>query len=1011
MRKPILTLALFAVAITSIGCGSAGAGGGGGATQDITVSLSPKTASVSGDATQVLTATILNPHNTGVTWTLSGSGCTGSACGTLGNYGGNNNQGWTATYTAPLTVPSPATVTVKATSVDDTSKSDTATITITAPVVIVSVTPKTPTVVLGATQQLTATIRGTTNTAATWSTLGPGTVSTGGLYSAPATLTTPATATVTATSQADGTKSDSATISIPAVTVSVTPQVSTVILGATQQFAATVGNATNTAVTWSLAGPGTLSSSGLYSAPGLLATPATASVKAVSQADPSKSMTITFNIPAVTVAVLPKTATVILGATQQFHATVTNAMNIFVTWTLTGPGSVSTSGLYTAPATLTTPASATVTATSVADPSKSDSSTITIPAVSVSVSPPNISLDGGQTQQYTATVTNATNQAVTWSVTGLGSINSQGLYSAPATVPSQTTVTITATSVADPTKSGSIIVTLIPISVTVSPATAMVAITGKKQFTADVEATSNTAVTWSVSGAGCSGSACGTISGTGHFVAPSAVPSPSTVTVKATSVADPTKYGTASVQIMPNGNFKLNGNYAMYFVGFDPTGKMFAMGGSVIADGAGNITEGVYDQNGLSVSYGPHTVSGGTYTIGGDNRGILAISSGDTFRFAISDAGDRGYFIEWDNTGGRGSGVFKKQTTTDFLQNKITGDYAYGFIGSGYTGERQGLVGRFTMDGAGNLTQGAFDSEKAIGGYGRVDSYTGSIVLNGSTGGTGYGRGTMTMVVPNAGTFHGIIYMVNASELFYLSADPISVSVPLVSGTILTQSPPPFMTSSLSGPAVFHATGLHASMGLNNIMIGQWVADPNTAMLTAEYASNDAGSSIPLGNFTATYSIAVNGCGNLIPSAGPAFVYYMVGPNKAFLLSDDANVMNGMVEPQTIPTGGFTNSSLSGDFFLGTIDRASPSVIDTTGVDSFDGAGNLTAMEDASEVGGNFSDLANTGTYNFTSSSTGRGTVTITGGNNGIVFYAVSPSKFYNFVLDTPDRIAENEQQ
>jgi uncharacterized protein YjdB len=999
---------MFAVAITAIGCGSAGAGGGGGQKQDITVSLSPKTVSVAGDATQLLTATILNPNNRGVTWTLSGSGCTGSACGTLGNYGGNNNQGWTATYTAPLTVPSPATVTVTATSVDDTSKSDTATITITAPVVTVSVTPKTPTVILGATQQLTATIRGTTNTAATWSTPGPGTVSTGGLYSAPATLTTPATATVTATSQADGTKSDSATISIPAVTVSVTPQVSTVILGATQQFAATVGNATNTAVTWSLAGPGTLSSSGLYSAPGLLATPATASVKAVSQADPSKSMTITFNIPAVTVAVLPKTATVILGATQQFYATVTNAMNISVTWTLTGPGSISTSGLYTAPASLTTPATATVKATSVADPSKSDSATVNIPAVAVSVNPSNVSLDGGDTQQFAATVTNATNQAVTWSVTGLGSVNSQGLYSAPALVPSQTTVTVTATSVADPTKSGSAVVTLIPISVAVSPATAMVAITGKKQFTADVEATSNTAVTWSVSGTGCSGTACGTISSNGHFVAPSAVPS-SFVTVKATSVADPTKYGTASVQIMPNGNFKLNGNYALYFQGFDPTGKMLASVGSIVADGAGNLTDGVYDQNGLSVTAGPHTMTG-TYTIGGDNRGILTKSTGEVFRFAINDTGDRGYFIGWDTSGVRGSGVFKKQTTTDFSLAKITGGYAYGFTGSSYTGERIGVAGRFTMDGAGNLTQGAFDSVMAVGGYSRVDSFTGSMVENGSTGGTGYGRGTMTMVIPNAGTFHGVFYMVNATELFYISADPISVSVPLLSGTMLTQAPPPFMTSSLNGPAVFHATGLHASMGLNNIIIGQWVADPSTATLTAEYAGNDSGSSIPLGNFTATYSIAVNGRGNFIPSTGSGFVYYMVGPNKAFIVSDDANVMTGMVEPQTIPAGGFTSSSMQGDYFLGTIDRASTPVIDASGVENLDGATAWTSMEDASLPGGNLSDESATGTYSITSSTTGRGMLSVPGGND-IVFYAVSPTKFYNFVLYVPDRIAANEQQ
>jgi hypothetical protein len=89
-------------------CG--GGGNGGPPQQDITVSVGPKTASVAGGQTQTIRATILNPSNTGVNWTLSGTGCTGTACGTLSNPGGNNNQGWTIDYTAPLTIPSPATV-------------------------------------------------------------------------------------------------------------------------------------------------------------------------------------------------------------------------------------------------------------------------------------------------------------------------------------------------------------------------------------------------------------------------------------------------------------------------------------------------------------------------------------------------------------------------------------------------------------------------------------------------------------------------------------------------------------------------------------------------------------------------------------------------------------------------------------------------------------------------------------------------------------------------------------
>lgn len=61
----------------------------------------------------------------------------------------------------------------------------------------------------------------------------------------------------------------------------------------------------------------------------------------------------------------------------------------------------------------------------------------------------------GQTQQFSASVLNTGNTAVTWTVTGpsgdVGSISDSGLYTAPGRVPSGS-VSITATSVADPTK-------------------------------------------------------------------------------------------------------------------------------------------------------------------------------------------------------------------------------------------------------------------------------------------------------------------------------------------------------------------------------------------------------------------------------------------------------------------------------------------------------------------------------------------------------------------------------
>jgi hypothetical protein len=69
----------------------------------------------------------------------------------------------------------------------------------------------------------------------------------------------------------------------------------------------------------------------------------------------------------------------------------------------------------------------------------------------VSISPQSVNLSAGQQQQFTATVTSASNQTVTWSISSVtpsnaasGSISATGLYTAPATItPAQVTVKAT----------------------------------------------------------------------------------------------------------------------------------------------------------------------------------------------------------------------------------------------------------------------------------------------------------------------------------------------------------------------------------------------------------------------------------------------------------------------------------------------------------------------------------------------------------------------------------------
>jgi hypothetical protein len=89
------------------------------------------------------------------------------------------------------------------------------------------------------------------------------------------------------------------------------------------------------------------------------------------------------------------------------------------------------------------------------------------------------------------------------------------------------------------------------VVVAVTPTTVSMTAGANQQFASSVTGTSNTAVTWTASGTGCSGTTCGTISSTGLYIAPVAAPSPGTVTITATSVADPSKSASASVTIVP----------------------------------------------------------------------------------------------------------------------------------------------------------------------------------------------------------------------------------------------------------------------------------------------------------------------------------------------------------------------------------------------------------------------------------------------------------------------------
>ncbi len=89
----------------------------------------------------------------------------------------------------------------------------------------------------------------------------------------------------------------------------------------------------------------------------------------------------------VTVVVDPKTQSVVVATTQQFTATVTGSSNMAVAWSVGGTdcstqdcGSISASGLYTAPATIPNPAVVAVTATANANSADFGAAAVTVVA-------------------------------------------------------------------------------------------------------------------------------------------------------------------------------------------------------------------------------------------------------------------------------------------------------------------------------------------------------------------------------------------------------------------------------------------------------------------------------------------------------------------------------------------------------------------------------------------------------------------------------------------------------
>jgi hypothetical protein len=179
------------------------------------VTVTPASVSLPVNQKQQFSSTVTGNSNPSIVWDVNGT------------VGGNASVGFidsiTGLYTAPAAVPSPATVSVHATSMAVPQAIGGASVAIVAPPPPVNVTinPTSATVRTGRTHTFSATVQNASNTTVTWKVNGisggnsiVGTITVKGLYLAPASVPTPNPVTVTAVSVVDSSKSASSSVTI-----------------------------------------------------------------------------------------------------------------------------------------------------------------------------------------------------------------------------------------------------------------------------------------------------------------------------------------------------------------------------------------------------------------------------------------------------------------------------------------------------------------------------------------------------------------------------------------------------------------------------------------------------------------------------------------------------------------------------------------------------------------------------------------------------------------------------
>jgi hypothetical protein len=419
--------------------------------------------------------------------------------------------------------------------------------------------------------------------------------------------------------------------------------------------------------------------------------------------------------------------------------------------------------------------------------------------------------------------------------------------------------------------------------------------------------------------------------------------------------------------------------------------------GSFTADGAGNITAGEADTNGvLGAQNGNVITSASSYSVGPDNRGCATLATPfGTFstRFALgavsAGVATQGRIIEFDSPGPSAyvaAGQILQQSSTAFL-SPLTGSYALRTAGWDPS-----TSGRVACIGVVAGTKFKFSSlQEYCNDDGTVSNTTNTYTITNtslntySTADTN-GRGTGNLLV--AGNISDLtFYWVSSTQLFMINADPS----PAFSGDWQQEEVPTgiqgFNQSSFNSNVAAYLSGLGLSGAAGDVSIATETADGSSSVVSQIY--RDVAGAWQTASTTCSYTVVLIGLVTLNGSscgANPP-ISYLNSLNSAFVLGTDSAIELGSFEPQTT---GLTNASLAGTYFVGTSEVVNQAAQAEVGIVTLTSNGILTSTSDTASTLSQTAGAAGSDTYFLNSDGTFS-----TGSSGGTtVGIAISGSKF-----------------